>query len=105
LVLYKLCVYIPETHLKEVKDALFQAGAGKIGDYDSCCWQVKGNGQFRPLDGSKPYLGQQGEVETVVEYKVELVCEDDLIQPVVQAMKQAHPYEEPAYDVIKLESF
>ena len=103
--MYKICVYIPESHLQKVKDALFAAGAGRMGHYDSCCWQVKGEGQFRPLQGSAPYIGQQGIVETVKEYKIELVCEDGFIQVAIAAMKKAHPYETPAYDVWKLENF
>ena len=100
--MYKLGFYVPESHLEAVKAACFAAGAGRIGDYDSCCWQVPGQGQFRPLDGSRPYLGQQGEVETVAEYRVEMVCEDALVRTVVAAMTEAHPYEEPAWDVVAL---
>lgn len=101
--MYKICVYIPETHLQQVKDALFAAGAGRIGNYDSCCWQVEGEGQFRALEGSAPYIGQTGIVEKVREYKIELVCDDHHIQQAITAMKQAHPYETPAYDVWRLE--
>ena len=100
----KLCFYVPESHLETVKQAVFDAGAGKIGDYDHCCWQTLGQGQFRPLAGSQPFLGNEGEEETVKEYKVELVCEDELIKTAIAALIMAHPYEEPAYDVIKLES-
>ena len=103
--MYKICVYIPETHLQQVKEALFAAGAGRIGNYDSCCWQVLGEGQFRALEGSDPYIGQKGKVERVKEYKVELVCDDFRIKAAIAAMKQAHPYETPAYDVWKLENF
>lgn len=101
--MYKLNFFVPASHLETVKQALFDAGAGKIGDYDSCCWQTPGTGQFRALEGSDPYLGQKGQVEQVEEFKVELVCEDNLIAGVVAALKSAHPYEEPAYDVVKLE--
>ncbi len=97
----KLSFYVPESHLEEVKQAVFAAGAGRIGNYDSCCWQTRGQGQFRALEGSTPYLGQQGQVETVEEYKVEMVCEEALIRDVVAALKDAHPYEEPAYDVVR----
>jgi len=103
--MYKICVTIPETHLQQVKEALFSAGAGRIGNYDSCCWQVLGEGQFRALEGSAPYIGQQGLVEMLAEYKIELVCEDHLVTQAIAAMKQAHPYETPAYDVWKLEAF
>jgi hypothetical protein len=100
--MYKLGFYVPGSHVEVVKAACFAAGAGRIGDYDSCCWQVSGQGQFRPLDGSRPYRGQQGEVETVEEYRVEMVCEDALVRAVVAAMIEAHPYEEPAWDVVAL---
>ncbi|GLQ32064.1 YqfO family protein [Litoribrevibacter albus] len=100
--MYKLSVFIPESHLDEVKSAMFLAGAGRIGNYDQCCWQVKGQGQFRPLDGANPYIGAQGAVEYVDEYKVEMVCEDSLLVAVIAAMKSSHPYEEPAYDIIQL---
>ncbi len=102
--MYKLCFYVPEDYLEAVKAAVFVAGAGKIGDYDSCCWQTQGQGQFRPLGGSQPFIGQHGQIETVVEYKVEMVCEDALIEQVLTALVKAHPYEEPAYDVWRLES-
>lgn len=101
--MYKICFYAPEKATDIVKNALFEAGAGKIGDYDSCCWQILGTGQFRPLDNSNPTIGQKGQIETVTEYKVEMVCDDQHIQSAIEALKKAHPYEEPAYDVFKLE--
>ena len=101
--MYKLCIFIPESHLEPVKQAIFAAGAGRIGDYDSCCWQVLGSGQFRPLDGSQPFIGQQGEVEQVAEYRVETVCVDEVVDAVLAAMRSAHPYEEPAFDLWRLD--
>ena len=101
--MYKLCVYVPEKHVETVKKALFNVGAGHIGQYDQCCWQMTGVGQFRPLENSNPAIGSHNVVETVNEVKIELVCEDALIQRAVAAIKQSHPYEEPAYDVWKLE--
>jgi hypothetical protein len=103
--MYKLCFYVPDTHLEIVKEAVFETGAGRIGDYDKCCWQTLGQGQFRPLAGSNPFLGKQGWVEQVSEYKVEMVCEEHLIEAAVEALLNAHPYEEPAFDVIQLEDF
>ena len=100
--MYKIVVFVPESHLEDVKAAMFASGAGRVGKYDCCCWQVKGQGQFRALDGSSPYIGQVGEVATVEEYRVELVCEDDLLKGAIAALKLAHPYEEPAYDVWRL---
>ena len=103
--MYKLCFFVPESHLEPVKQAVFAAGGGRIGDYEHCCWQVLGQGQFRPGPGADPFIGQAGKLETVAEYRVELVCEDDLIAGVVAALKAAHPYEEPAYDVLRLAEF
>ena len=108
--MYKIVFYVPESHLQSVKQAIFDSGAGKIGNYDQCCWQVLGQGQFRPLAGSQPFIGevsleQSAPAEEVMEYRVELVCEDDLIQQAITALRQAHPYEEPAFDVWQLASF
>ncbi|MBV1932020.1 MAG: NGG1p interacting factor NIF3 [Porticoccaceae bacterium] len=101
----KLCYYVPETHLTLVKEAVFAAGAGRQGNYDHCCWQALGEGQFRPLPGSKPHLGQQDELTAVTEYKVELLCEENIITTVIKALKLAHPYEEPVFDVVRLEAY
>jgi len=101
--MYKICVFIPTSHLEQVKNALFESGAGRIGDYDNCSWQTLGSGQFRPNENSQPFIGSSGTAETVEEYKVEMVCDDNRIKDAIIAMKQAHPYEEPAYDVWKLE--
>ena len=102
--MYKICVYVPENSVEKVKSALFKAGAGRIGNYDSCCWQTEGIGQFRPLDGSDPTIGSLGEIERVKEVKIELVCVDEFVQDAIQAMKVAHPYETPAFDVWELVS-
>ncbi|MEK1905469.1 MAG: YqfO family protein [Pseudomonas sp.] len=100
--MYKLCFYVPESHLDTVKTAMFAAGAGRIDNYDNCCWQTLGTGQYRPLNGSDPFLGQLGRTEEVAEWKVELVVADELIHDVVKAMKKTHPYETPAFDVWRL---
>ena len=103
--MYKLAFFVPDSHVEVVKGAVFAAGGGRIGDYDHCAWQTLGQGQFRPLDGSQPYLGQTGQVEVVEEWKVELVVADDLITQVVAALRQSHPYETPAYEVWRLAEF
>ncbi len=100
--MYKLAFFVPESHLEVVKQALFQTGAGRIGNYAQCCWQTLGEGQFLPLQGSTPYSGQVGQAQTADEYKVELVCEDALIEVAIRALKAAHPYETPAYEAWKL---
>ncbi len=103
--MYKIGFYVPESHLEEVKEAMFLAGAGRIGNYQRCSWQVKGEGQFEPMQGSQSFLGEQGQLEKVEEYRVEMVCAAEVIQAVMEAMKVVHPYEEPAYDVVILERF
>ncbi|NHI01131.1 NGG1p interacting factor NIF3 [Oceanimonas doudoroffii] len=97
--MYKLVFFVPETHAEAVKRAVFATGAGKIGDYDQCCFETPGQGQFRPLAGASPFLGEAGKLERVNELRIELVCEDHLIRDAVNALRKAHPYEEPAYDV------
>ena len=101
--MYKLCFFVPESHLDVVKAAVFSAGAGRIGDYNQCCWQVSGQGQFRPLAGSNSYLGTMGQVESVEEHKVEMVCEDDVVDASIAALRAAHPYETPAFEVWALD--
>ena len=101
--MFKLVFFVPESHLEAVKTAVFAAGAGRIGQYDQCCWQVKGEGQFRPLAGSNAFVGQVGQLERVAEYRVEMVCADDCIKSAIQALRLNHPYETPAFDVWRLD--
>ncbi len=103
--MYKLTVFIPDTALEAVKAALFAAGAGRIGNYQQCCWQVQGSGQFMPLAGSTPNIGSQDVLETVDEWRVEMVVATADITAVIDALKQAHPYETPAYDVMDVLGF
>ncbi len=100
--MFKLGFYVPADHVESVKQAVFDAGAGRIGDYDCCAWQALGEGQFRPLAGSSPFLGTQDQVEKVAEYRVEMVCEGAVLKAAVAALRLAHPYEEPAFDVVEL---
>lgn len=100
--MYRLSFYVPAADADKVKQACFDAGAGSIGDYDQCCWQTLGQGQFRPLTGSNPAIGVHGQLETLPELRVEMVCDEDHIRSAVAAMKAAHPYEEVAYGVERL---
>lgn len=100
--MYKITLYVPVTHVEVVKQAMFVAGAGRLGDYDCCAWQVLGVGQFRPLAGANPFLGVTGQLEQVAEYKVEMICTDAALRAAVQALVDSHPYEEPAYEVVQL---
>jgi hypothetical protein len=103
--MYKICVYVPEKSVETVKQALFDCGAGRFGNYDSCCWQTAGTGQFRPLAGSNPTVGSLNTIESIAEVKIELVCEDDRVKAAIQAIRGSHPYEEPAFDVWALAKF
>ena len=103
--MYTLYFYVPESHLESVKTALFAAGAGAIGDYENCCWQVLGQGQFKPMAGSQPFIGAVDQLEKVAEWRVELVVSAAQIKTVIAALKATHPYEEPAYAVYRLELF
>ena len=100
--MYKLTVYIPATHVEAVKDALFKAGAGRYAAYDRCAWQVLGEGQFRPLAGSRPFLGAAGRDERMPEYRVETIVPEDAVAAVLAALKKTHPYEEPACDFVRI---
>ena len=95
---YKLNVIIPASHVDVVKAAMFEAGGGRYEHYDCCCYQQPVTGQFRALADSDPYLGQKGSVTRVEEYQVSLLVPGDLIETVIQAAVEAHPYETPPYE-------
>ena len=96
---YKLVAFVPLTHLEPLKQALFDAGAGSQGAYDSCAWTVNGCGQFRPQQNATPYLGTPGSLEQVEEARLEVLVDHDRLPAVLTALHAVHPYEEPAYDV------
>lgn len=100
--MYKVVFFVPETHLEKVKTAMFAAGAGLIGNYDCCAWQIKGEGQFRALEGSQAFIGELNQLEKVEEFRVELVCSGLNIKAATQALIEAHPYETPAFEVLKM---
>lgn len=98
--MYKINFYVPNADCEKVKEAMFAMGAGCIGNYERCAWQIKGEGQFCPKEGSNPHIGELDKLERIEEYKVEMVCEDDKLKAVIAALKKSHPYEEPAYQII-----
>ncbi len=100
--LLKLVVYVPAGYETKVADAMFRAGAGHIGNYDSCSFRRKGVGTFRAADGCSPFIGQVGERSSVRELRLETVVPRELLNRVVDRMVRAHPYEEVAYDLIPL---
>jgi hypothetical protein len=98
----KLVVFVPEDALDTVRDALFRAGAGRIGDYERCSWYTAGTGTFLGGDATAPSIGERGREERVPELRLETVFPADRQPEVVAALRAAHPYEEPAFDVYDL---
>jgi dinuclear metal center YbgI/SA1388 family protein len=101
--LYKLVVFSPVTHADELRRALEKAGAGAIGDYAGCSFSSSGTGRFTPVGGAEPFIGEVGKGEEVAEERIEVVLPGPIRNQVLKAMQGAHPYEEPAYDLIVLD--
>ncbi|WP_138753357.1 Nif3-like dinuclear metal center hexameric protein [Paenibacillus sinopodophylli] len=97
--LYKLVVFVPESHHEQVLDAIWRAGAGKIGNYSNCSFNMKGTGTFVPGAGTEPYIGSAGKLEHAAEIRIETIVPYSVHRKTVQAMLKAHPYEEVAYDL------
>jgi hypothetical protein len=102
---YKVVVFVPWEALDAVRAAMARAGAGVIGAYDRCSFATKGRGTFRGGAGASPAVGRAGRLEEVPEWRLEMVARGDIVEAVVATMKAAHPYEEVAYDVYRLEDF
>ena len=102
---YKLVVHSPLTHSEIIRDALGKVGAGKVGNYDFCSFSYFGTGRFRGNEESKPAIGAPGQLEEVGEESIEVVVEESTLRLAIQKLKKVHPYEEPAYEVYKLEDF
>jgi len=98
----KLIVFVPQEALDEIRDALFAAGAGRIGGYERCSWYTEGVGTFRGGEGTSPVIGERGREEHVRELRLETVYPAELHDAVIAALREAHPYEEPAFDVYEL---
>ena len=98
----KLVVFVPAEALDAVRDAVFAAGAGRIGEYERCSWYAEGTGTFFGGEGTSPTLGDRGREERVPELRLETVFPADRHDDVVAALRRAHPYEEPAFDVYPL---
>lgn len=100
---YKIVVYVPESHADHLREVIGRDGAGQIGDYSHCTFSVKGVSRFKPEPGSNPTIGKVGELTEVVEERIETVCSKEKLADVLKTIKGAHPYEEPAIDVFKIE--
>ena len=103
--MHKLCFFVPDSHLEVVKNAVFDAGAGRFGQYERCCWQTPGQMQFQGSKNSKPFQGEPCALERVNEYKVEVICPDEQVEAAVAALRKAHPYEEPAFEAWPIRHF
>ena len=103
-VLSKLICYVPAYHIQNVSQAIFDAGGGRIGDYDECGFSTEGEGTFRPDDAAKPFIGNSGERSVVKEIKFESVCSNHQLSTIIAAMISAHPYEEVAYEVFPMKN-
>jgi len=101
---YKLVVFVPLTHADLVRDAIGNAGGGRIGNYSHCSFSTRGVGRFKPEDGAHPHIGEVGTFEEVEEERVEVAVDESVLKDAVEAMKAVHPYDEVAYDVYPLES-
>lgn len=99
--MYILVTYVPEQSAEAVKKALFIAGAGQLGDYSQCCFSTKGIGQFLPNDCATPAIGKPQQLSYVDELRLEMVVVAESVKSVIQALKASHPYEEPAYHLLK----
>jgi hypothetical protein len=98
----KLVVFVPREALDAVREALFAAGAGRIGDYERCSWYTQGTGTFFGGENADPSVGRKGREERVAELRLETVFPEELQEGVVAALRAAHPYEEPAFDIYPL---
>jgi hypothetical protein len=97
--LMKLVVFVPSENADDVRRALGEVGAGKIGDYSFCSFSSRGTGRFLPGDGTEPAVGKPGTLEAVEEERIEVTCEESLLNRAVQAVKDVHPYEEVVIDI------
>jgi hypothetical protein len=98
----KLVVFVPREALDRVRTALFDAGAGRIGKYEHCSWYAAGTGTFLAGEGTSPTVGERGREQRVSELRLETVFPEELQNEVVAALREAHPYEEPAFDIYPL---
>ena len=99
---HKLVWFVPEEALDTTREAVFAAGAGRIGDYERCSWYTEGTGTFLGGEGTSPSVGAAGREQRVMELRLETVYPEELHDQVVAALREAHPYEEPAFDVYPL---
>lgn len=98
----KITVFAPTPNAEEIRKVLGDSGAGELGEYSYCSFSVLGTGRFKPSANAKPHIGETGTLEAVEEERIEVVCERDKAKLVIQKMKEVHPYEEVAFDIVPL---
>ncbi len=99
---YKIAVYVPTENASYIRKCLAESGCGQVGHYDSCSFSAPGKGRFQPQEGADPYLGEVGQLEEVIEEKVEVICPQENLQSTIQRLVEAHPYDEPAIDILPM---
>jgi dinuclear metal center YbgI/SA1388 family protein len=103
-ILFKIVTFVPNAHYEHLRQAMFDAGAGHIGNYDSCSYNIKGIGTFRGNENTNPFVGEKGILHNEQEIRIETIAKQENLNKIISALKQNHPYEEPAYDVYQLEN-
>lgn len=98
----KIVVFVPTENADDMRQALGEAGAGSLGDYTHCSYTFVGKGRFTPQNGARPAVGEVGQPEVTSEERIEVICERSKAKRVIEALRLAHPYEEPAFDIIPL---
>jgi hypothetical protein len=99
---YKVIVTVPEDEADKLREAIGNAGGGKVGNYAHCSFSVKGTGRFLPINGATPAIGQIGKLEEVAEERIEITCDSESVKAVIAAIRATHSYEEPAIDIYEL---
>jgi dinuclear metal center YbgI/SA1388 family protein len=102
--LFKIVTFVPEAYSEQLRQALFEAGAGHIGNYDSCSYNIKGTGTFKGGDNTNPFAGKKGSLHNEPEIRIETIAKKENLSKIITALKQNHPYEEPAYDIYQLDN-
>lgn len=92
-----LVCYLPKSHFDRITEAIFSAGAGRIGQYQRCLFRTLGEGRFSPQDGSDPFFGKNGKDNCVQEYRIEVLCREEIVGRISQAILRVHPYQEPIF--------
>src|SRR3989338_2931761 len=102
---HKIVVYVPLDHADKIREAVGNAGGGRLGKYSFCSFSVQGIGRFKPEEGAHPHIGEVGKLEQVEEERIEITCDTTIVGNVLAAIKRTHPYEEIVMDVWPLESW